>query len=243
VSLLALLRRAPAFPDRIEIDGRSIPVELRRSPRARRMTLRADAVQGVVRVTLPARAAEGRAAAFLADHHGWIAARVARWPSGRPFAPGETVPVEGEDLVIDWMPGRPRGVRIDAGRLIAGGPAEGLAGRIERFLRAEALRTLDAETRDVAAKIGKRIARVSVRDTASRWGSCSSSGAVAYSWRLILMPPHVRRSIVAHEVAHLVHMNHGAAFHALADQLYPHHATANRWLKRHGASVHWVGRG
>ena len=240
--LAALFRRPGDEPWTLDVGGRAVPVEVRRSPRARRLTLRADSAQGLVRVTMPQRMASARANDFVDSHRAWIGARVAAWPAARPFAPGGTVPVEGADLTIDWSAARPRTVRIENDRLLVGGPAEGLAGRIERFLKRHAFTMLDGETRALAARVGKPIARVSVRDTSSRWGSCSSGGAVAYSWRLILMPPHVRASIVAHEVAHLVHLNHGADFHALADRLYPHHASAKRWLKRHGASVHWVGR-
>lgn len=239
----ALLRRADPLPDSIEIDGRIVPVEVRRSAAARRLTLRADSARGAVRITLPPRMAVTRVHDFIDSHLGWIAARVAVWPSARPFAPGASVPVEGVERIVDWCPSRPRTARLDGDRLVVGGPLEGLPGRIERFLQRHALALLESETRALAAQIGRKVARVSVRDTASRWGSCSGDGAIAYSWRLVLMPPEIRRSIVAHEVAHLVHLNHSPSFHALAAELHPGHASARRWLKRHGAGVHWVGRG
>ena len=130
------------------------------------------------------------------------------------------------------------------GRLLAGGPVEGLRGRVLRWLKARALERLEAETREYAAKAGVMASRVGVGDPVSRWGSCASSGAIRYSWRLILAPEFVRRATVAHEVAHLVHMNHGPAFHALvADLLGTDPAPARAWLRREGAGLHRVGAG
>ena len=222
--------------------GRSVPVELRADRRSR-LSLRADASRGVLRVSLHPRTPSSQLWAFLDVNAGWIEARVARWPVARPFAPGASVPVEGIEHIVDWEPGRPRKVEVADGVLRVGGPADGLGNRIERFLRTRALALVEPETRELAARLGKPVARVAVRDTASRWGSCSTSGGINYSWRLIFAPPEVRRSVVAHEVAHLAHMNHGREFWALAKDLYGGDMlAARRWLKANGASLHWIGR-
>lgn len=227
----------------VEVHGKRIPVELKPNPRARRITLRADATRGVIRLSLHPRTSTAKALALLDTHRDWIAARVAQWPSPTRFAPGATVPIEGEAVVIDWSPDRPRAGVLDGGRLSIGGPAEGLEGRVERFLRARAKAVLAEETREVAARLGRPVAAVTVRDTASRWGSCTSGGRIAFSWRLILAPPHVRRYVVAHEVAHLAHMDHSPGFWAVAEELYGGDVKpARRWLKRHGAALHWLGR-
>lgn len=224
-------------------DGRRIPIELKPSPRARRLTLRADPAAGAIRVSLHPRASAQRALAFVAEQNDWIARRVAAWPVPRPFADGAVIPVEGAETRIRWIEGRPRRVERADGELHVGGPVEGLAGRIERWLTALARETLAAETREIAAVAGLPVAAVSVRDPRARWGSCTGGGRIAYSWRLILAPPSVRRSVVAHEVAHLEHMHHGPEFWALAEELYDGDmAAARRWLKRHGAGLHWVGR-
>ena len=226
------------------IAGRTVPVVLVRNARARRLTLRADAVAGEVRMTLPPRTKVSDATAFLAAHHGWIATRVAKWPVALPFVPGVLVPFEGGTLTVDWHPRHKRGVVRDGDVLRIGGDATTLPGRVTRWLRAHALAVLDAETRTLAASISKPVASVAVRDPAARWGSCSAAkGRIGYSWRLILAPSEVRRSVVAHEVAHLVHPNHGAAFWALAAQLNGGDPTPQRrWLARHGAGLHWIGR-
>jgi predicted metal-dependent hydrolase len=226
----------------LTLGERSVPVEVVPSPRARRLTLRADAVRGVVRVSLPPRAKRAEAEAFVTAHHGWIAARVARWPVAVAFVPGATIPFDGATLTLDWAAGRPARVARDGDRLVLGGSAATVPGRTMRWLRAAALADLAPATIALAARLG-RTATVAVRDPASRWGSCAASGAINYSWRLILAPPAVRQSVVAHEVAHLVHPNHGAAFWALAGDLtHGDLAVARAWLKRHGAGLHWVGR-
>ncbi len=128
--------------------------------------------------------------------------------------------------------------------LRVGGPLEALASRVTRWLKAEALQMLDSETRTLCAAHSLTVTTVGVGDPRGRWGSCSSSGVIRYSWRLILAPPEVLRATVAHEVAHLVHLDHSPAFHAAVAQLYGRVPTAERrWLKTHGTALHWFGRG
>lgn len=223
--------------------GREVAVEIVRSPRARRLTLRADVVRGVVRVALPPRGRLGDAEKFLAAHHGWIEARVAQWPVATPFASGTVIPFDGESLTIAWSPDHPRGVRRVGDRLIVGGPEATVPGRTLRWLRAAALADMAPATHAIAALIDRRVAKVAVRDPSGRWGSCSNSGTIGYSWRLILAPAQVRQSVVAHEVAHLVHPNHGRDFWRLAADLTDGDLKAARgWLAANGAALHWVGR-
>ncbi len=128
--------------------------------------------------------------------------------------------------------------------LTCGGPIEQFPARIERWLKREALRLLTEDTAHYAAKAGVTVAQVAVGDPKARWGSCSSSGTIRYSWRLLLAPGHVRRATVAHEVAHRVHMHHGPAFHALVATLFEGDPdAARRWLRAEGAALHWFGRG
>jgi predicted metal-dependent hydrolase len=89
-----------------------------------------------------------------------------------------------------------------------------------------------------AAKIGRRVTRVTLRDTRSRWGSCTAEGALMYSWRLIMAPPEVLRYVAAHEVAHLVEMNHSNRFWAVVEGLYPGWQTQRAWLRSHGGALH-----
>jgi len=215
-----------------------------RHARARRMRLSVDPASGRVRLTIPPRASLKQAMAWANDHRGWIDAQRAKLPDGRPFAPGAMIPIEGEEITIDWSPDRSRTIVLVDGRLVCGGPIEGLSRRIESWLKRRALAFLSEETAEFAAKAGVTVSRVAVTDPKGRWGSCASTGVIRYSWRLICAPSYVRRSTVAHEVAHRLHMDHSPAFHAAYRHLLgADPAPARAWLRRHGATLHWVGRG
>ena len=218
-------------------------LDIVRHPRARRMRLSVDPASGRARLTLPPRASLKAGMRWAAEHRQWIAAQQARLPQAVPFAPGAVIPFRGRPMTIDWRPGQPRRVTLDGDRLVCGGPAEGLARRIQNWLRREALRLLGEETDELAERIGVAVERVSVGDPRARWGSCSSRGAIRYSWRLILAPDHVRRATVAHEVAHRVHMDHSRRFHTLVEELLGGDpAPARAWLSANGAALHWLGR-
>ena len=219
------------------------PLTLKVSPRAKVMRLRVDQRTGAVLLTVPRRCSQRRALDWAALQRPWIERALAEVSPGVAIAPGAAVPFEGEPHLVDWAPGRPRRVEARDGRLICGGSVESLEPRILRWLKARAREVLAEETHACAGRAGRNVARVAVGDPLSRWGSCSASGTIRYSWRLILAPPFVRRATVAHEVAHLVHMNHGPAFHALAAELLGEDPRPARlWLRRQGAGLHRIGR-
>jgi predicted metal-dependent hydrolase len=207
------------------------------------MRLAVDPRDGAIRLTLPRRAALAPALKWAESQRTWIETALAKLPVAERMAPGSTIPFEGGTLTIAWDPAGSRTVRRDGERLLVGGPEEMVAARVLRWLRAEAARRLEAETRAVGARAGVTIGRVRVGDPRSRWGSCSASGDIAYSWRLILMPPEVREATVVHEVAHRLHMNHGPDFHAAVERLLGRVPKQERdWLKKNGAAMHRVGR-
>ena len=220
-----------------------IPVTVRVSPRARRMRLSVDPRTRSVLLTVPRRMSQRRALAWAAGHRDWVEAKLAEIPDGTPIVPDARIPLFGTPRRIDWGPRRPRRIEVEPERLIVGGPLENLEARVLRWLKGEALTLLGRETREVAAKAGVKVARIGVGDPSSRWGSCSSSGAIRYSWRLILAPDFVRRATVAHEVAHLVHLDHGPKFHALVARLLGEDPRRARdWLRREGSALHRIGR-
>ena len=230
-----------ALDPRLSLGG--IPLTLKVSARARRMRLKVDPRTRTVLLTVPKRTSARRALAWAAEHRDWLEATLAAMPAAEPIVPSATVPLRGVAYVIDWRAGRPRGIVAEAGRLQVGGPLDGLESRVLRWVRREALALLDAETREFAGRAGVMASRVRVGDPVSRWGSCSSSGTVSYSWRLIMAPDFIRRATVAHEVAHLVHLNHGAEFHALVERLLgADPRPARLWLRREGARLHRIGR-
>lgn len=224
--------------------GRHVrPLMVVRSPRARHMKLMVDPRDGNVRLTLPRRAGLAEARRWAESKRGWIEAQLAALPAPQPIEPGMAISVAGRSLLLDWNERHARKPAIVDAALRIGGPRESLDTRLLRWLKAEAKALLADESLFYAEKAGVSLGRIGVGDPVSRWGSCASSGDIRYSWRLILAPDHVRRSTVAHEVAHRVHMNHSPAFHALVAELYgTDPSPARRWLRAHGPQLHWFGR-
>jgi len=214
--------------------GLGAPVAIRVSPRARRLSLRVDAAGRGVELVLPRRFAPEAAIGFVARHRGWIAARVAAMPPPAQLVEGATVPVFGVPhrirRVVD--PGAAP-VTIAHGEIRVRGEPAHLPRRIIDHLKALARRELAARARALAARLGKSVTRVGVRDPKSRWGSCSSKGAISFSWRLIFAPEAVIDYVVAHEVAHLVEMNHSPRFWRVVAGLVPDSKGPRAWLRRH----------
>jgi predicted metal-dependent hydrolase len=224
-------------------DDLPVPVEIRGIRGAKRLRLRLDEKRGVLKLTGPMRMNRKSALNWAAEQREWVAAQVGAMLPPEPFVPGAMIPVEGEDVRLEWNAAAPRTPALADGLLVCGGPSEGFSRRIEAFVKRRAVETLSRETEEIAGEAGVTPRAVSVGDADTRWGSCSSSGRIRYSWRLILAPPHVRRYIVAHEVAHLVHMDHGRAFKALERELFDDDADAARLLlRRIGGRLKRVGR-
>ena len=220
------------------------PIEIRPMRRARRVRLRFDESTGSLKLTCPARMSRRAALAWALDQSEWVEEQLARSAPPVPFVPGAVFPIEGEETRIVWDQANPRTPRLVGRELQCGGPEVGLPRRLESYMKALALNTMRDEVAVFAAAAGVAAASVSVGDPASRWGSCSSTGRIRLSWRLILAPPAVRRYVVAHEVAHLKHLNHGAQFKALEARLFGHGlADAKADLRRVGPIIRRVGRG
>jgi len=224
--------------------GREQPLVIVRARRARGLRLSIDPRDASVRLSMPLREPLRPALKWAAGKRAWIEAALANMPQAQPITPGMRLTVAGNDVVLDWSAAHPRLPRLCSDILTVGGPIELMPARVARFLRRLAQDTLDRETRELAAAHGITVAKVGVGDPKSRWGSCSASGDIRYSWRLILAPDHVRLATVAHEVAHRVHMNHSREFHALVALLYgADPAPSRKWLRANGTALHWIGRG
>ena len=214
-----------------------IAVDLRASARARRLSLRVSRLDGTVSLTVPRHAAEHEALAFLREREGWLRGHLADVAAPQMVAAGAVIPYRGERIAI--TPARvPRCVLDDGALLVPQGRA--VAGSVKAFLQATARDVLAERSDHHAARVGRRYSRLVLRDTRSRWGSCSSAGQLMYSWRLIMAPPAVLDYVAAHEVAHLVEMNHAPAFWAVVARLVPDHAAQRAWLRRHGNDLHRV---
>ena len=223
----------------IDLGGTPVPIILRRHRTARRLTLRLAPDGGEVRLTLPRWAASHDAIAFAHARRDWLTKQRASIPQREPPRPGGTIAYCGGTLQLDWREGNPRRIVHDGDTLRVGGPLEGLAGRTQRWLEREALvlMTRDMEHYTRAAHLDP--VPVALSRAQKRWGSCSDKQRIRINWRLVQAPEYVRRSVVAHEVAHLVHFDHGPDFHALLARIYDSKpARADAWLKAHGRGLY-----
>ena len=241
----ALLRRPDPGHLEVQHEGASFQIALRRRPTARRITLRVSAATGEVVITLPSRTAVNTAQRFATSHAGWIAARLARVPERVLFVPDAILPVRGEPHRVQLRDTRSGTVRVEAGEgdpvlSVSCDPAH-VPRRIRDYLTREARRDLLEAVERYAPLLGQRPVRITLRDTRSRWGSCTARGELNFSWRLILAPPMVLDYLVAHEMAHLREMNHSARYWALLRGLCPNVDAAEAWLKRNGTSLHRYG--
>ena len=213
-----------------------VEITLRRSARTRRFSLRVSQLDGRVTLSMPQRAREGDALAFLRGHEAWLRATLARRPAQASVTMGDQIPVEGRLLTLTQGAGRSTRVAGDQ-LLLPGDPAQ-TATRAAAFLKTLARDRLAAASDHYAGQIGRKVTRMTLRDTRSRWGSCAQDGALMYSWRLIMAPPAVLTYVAAHEVAHMVEMNHSDAFWAVVTRLYPDWQAERRWLQTEGNRLH-----
>lgn len=213
-----------------------IILTLRRSARARRITLRISSIDGRITLTLPQGVPEREALAFAQGKAPWIRKHLANRVADIHVGLGTALPVAGQ--VRQIVPGS--GARVQLGRdvLAVPGPADAVPRRVLGFLKAEARSVLVAASYAYADRLGRRFSGIALRDTRSRWGSCSSTGRLMFSWRLILAPPVVRDYVVAHEVAHLEQMNHGPAFWDAVTRIHGPYDAQRRWLRTEGAHLH-----
>ncbi|MCL6741620.1 M48 family metallopeptidase [Sphingomonas sp. RB56-2] len=219
------------------------PIELRPHPRARAMRLRLDEAREKLLLTHPRRMSRKTALDWARGQRDWVQEQLTRLQPGEPFVPGAEIPFEGRSILLHWQPSLSRTPILSADVLACGGPQDAFAARIERFLRGEARRLLSDLTAEIARAAGVDVRSVAVGDASSRWGSCSSNGSIRYNWRLVLAPPHLLRWVVAHEVAHRRHMDHGPAFRTLEACLYGGDVPAARAeLRALGPRLKRVGR-
>jgi predicted metal-dependent hydrolase len=228
-------------PELLSLPSGFARVQWRRSARARRVSLRIDPRRGAVVVTLPPRAGRRAGMALLMGHADWVAERLAALPRAIAFADGAVVPLAGTPHRIQRVPAGQGGAWLEGDAILVAGAPEFLPRRVADFLRAEARRRFSALVAAKAAAAGLTAKRVTVKDTRSRWGSCAPDGTLAFSWRLVMAPSFVQDYVAAHEVAHLKHMNHGARFWALVEQLTPHTSAAIAWLRARGAGLLRIG--
>lgn len=248
LALRALFSSRTSEPSVITVTfgGEAYLVQLKRNRLARRYTLRIHTARREVVLTMPPRGSLKQAREFAEKHGAWMATRLQRLPEPLPFADGAIVPLRGVAHRIVHRPHARGTVWTEIGAegapvLCVAGAAPHVGRRVRDYLKREAKRDLEVASKAAAAALGVTVKRVSIRDQTSRWGSCSTTGVLSYSWRLILTPPYVLDYLAAHEAAHLVEMNHSRAFWRQVERICPDFKRAKAWLDASGADLHRYG--
>jgi predicted metal-dependent hydrolase len=248
-AVLAMLKKKPILikqkvrkltltRELLAIDGEKVVVNVRLNPRARRIVMRINPVSGDVTVTAPTRAGRAAALAFVRGETAWVSRQRAAAPKAVALAPGALVPFLGSAHRIRAAQKKgPAPVWREEDEIFVAGRAEHAARRLTDFFKREAKKSFEESAMAFGRQLGVMPSRITLRDTASRWGSCSSARSLSFSWRLIFAPDFVRDYVVAHEAAHLKEMNHGPRFWAHVDALTPHARRARKWLRENGRNL------
>jgi predicted metal-dependent hydrolase len=237
--VLDWLRKDPQEQPFVEVGDKQLPIVIRRLAPARRMTLRLSPDGREVRLSIPEWGRTAEAIAFVESRRDWLASQLCALPQAEPIAPGVTIAFRGEPVVISHDNQLPRKPQLQGGSIRLGGPPESIPSRLKRWLEGEARRLLTADLAQYCDRAGRPAPQVALSSARRRWGSCGPSGTIRINWRLVMAPNFVRRSVVAHEVAHLVHFNHSPDFHTLLGELFEGDTgVANDWLKREGRSLY-----
>ncbi len=243
--------RSSSFKSTLELEALGAPIEVRRHPAARRLTLRVSKTKRAVIVTVPAECRMEEAGKFVESNLDWVRERLGSVPEPVPFADGARIPLRGRlhDLcfsgvararpVVEIAPAPAAGGAVP--RLLVSGRREHASRRLKDWLLEQARADLDACVTRHSRTLGVKARSISLRDQTSRWGSCTAGGLLSFSWRLILAPAHVLDYVAAHEVTHLVEMNHGPRFWKHVARCMPRLEEAKRWLRSHGADLHRYG--
>lgn len=239
-------KAAPVGPPRmLAVAALPVPVEVRVSTRSRRLSMRVDAVRNVVRVSTPPQISDADIKQFIARHLVWLQQRLSAVPPRVSFDNGMVVPILGVGHRISHQPASRMAARMAVQNgepvILVGGDPVFLNRRITDFLKAHSRHSLVERVRDKAGRLNVRVAGVTIRDTKSRWGSCSSTGRLSFCWRLIMAPDAVFDYVVAHEVAHLREMNHSQRFWDICASLTQDVNGPREWLRANGAHLHAYG--
>jgi predicted metal-dependent hydrolase len=231
----------------LELEAGQVDVRVVENPRTSRLTLRiipASRATESLRVTVPPGTPDAEIDSFLARNATWVASRLEKLPVVTRIAEGAIVPLRGVDHTIRHS-GHARGVVAtgvsEEGPVIrVHGDKAFIPRKVVDFLKRQSRADLTRAVEYHASNLNVTPKSITLRDTTSRWGSCSTTGALNFSWRIVLAPPEVLDYLAAHEVAHLVEMNHSERFWAQVGKTCPNYEKPKSWLREHGAALHAV---
>lgn len=225
----------------LDIGGRALPIRFTVRKRAHRLRLRINDLEERLDITLPRGVREAEGLEFAEENISWISQQFKSLPTRISFVDGATIPVCNQDHVICHLPGRRGRTVSEFGELKVYGDQAHLARRVRDWFHAESRRIIRPKLDEAAAMIEKHAGKLSIREMRTRWASCSDRGDFSFAWRLIMAPEDVIDYVIAHEVAHLIHMDHGREFWALVKEIDPQASDGKRWLKKYGSDLHRFG--
>lgn len=226
------------YPDWLEVGEHKVPLVIKRHKSAKRICLRYNPSVHAINLTLPRHTRLSDGINFITAKSAWLLSTLADIPSQKQLKPGVCIWIAGERYRLKHAPEIHGAYELRDGMLMISGAREHFPRRVEDALKKIAKQKISAMALRMSGRIGKRINRISVRDTRSRWGSCSSTGNLSFSWRLIFAPREVLEYVVAHEVAHLRVMNHSARFWQMVETICPRYEVAKEWLRLHGKELY-----
>lgn len=235
--MLTFLKKNTALPTVLKFGSHAVPLIIRRNRRAKRICLRVNTKDHAINLTLPARAPVKHGMAFLKQKHDWLSGIVADLPQRTLLTEGAEIPLLGKLRHIEWYEDRYFSYRLMHDRLVVWGPKEKKDALIFKAVKEAFRETVTELSHEKAAQIGKSVKRVSIRDPRTRWGSCSADRSISFSWRLAFAPARILDYVVAHEVAHLRYMHHGARFWDLVEDICPNYQHHCAWLKENGQEL------
>lgn len=225
----------------IEDGDRTAEVSVRKSIRARKISIKITP-QKKVELVIPTRISIKKATIFLIDNKQWVLNKLASMKNinNIPMKEGANVIIEGKKYIIEHS-GKIRGAPLlNDSTLVVSGDKMLIAKKTEKFLKSLAKEKLTKHCDDYADKLGVSFNRISVKDTKTRWGSCSHSRNLSFSWRLIIAPAEVLQYVAAHEMAHILQMNHSPAFWQVVESIFPDYKNSRLWLKKNGHELHSI---
>lgn len=213
-------------------------IKIVQSSSSRKLILRIDNKERIPVLSIPKYCSRKRAIDFVNENMDWIINTLGRLPQNKQFCDGEKFLLFGQEVTIKHQAEARRGVWLEDNILYVSGAPEFLHRRVRDYIKKRAAEEFYKKSSELAGRIGCKLSGISIKDTKSRWGSCSSLNHINYSWRIALAPQYVIDYLMAHEVSHLLHQDHSESFWSCVAELYPNWKEGRDWLKKHSKNLY-----